>query len=98
MGKTNSRFHSLCIDFEAILEQIEAPEPNPERSYTKVNNHHIASGFCVNNKFAYGKAENPIKLYRGKDYVEVFCNYISDEPRRLYRMFPEKPMKPLIPE
>ena len=46
-------------------------------------------------KFAYGKVENPLKLYRGEDCVEVFCDYVENEVKRLYHMFPEKPMKPL---
>ena len=30
--------------------------------------------------------------------MEVFCDYISDQARRLHHMFPEKPMKPLTDE
>ena len=84
----------MYTDFEPILEPIEATNPNPESSYTKVINQQIPIGFCVNSKFAYGKVENPLKLYRGEDSVKVFCNYISDEARRLYHVFPEKLMKP----
>ena len=53
----------MYTDFEAILEQIEAPNPNPKESYTKVINQHIPSGFCVNSMFAYGEVENLLKLY-----------------------------------
>ena len=63
--------------------------------FEAIINRHIPSGFCVNSTFAYGEVENPLKLYRGKDCVEVFCNYIKEETKRLYHMFPEKPMKPL---
>ena len=62
-------------------------------SYTKEINQHIPSGFCVTSKFAYGEVENPLKLYRGEDCVEVFCDHIVNEAKRLYHMFPEKPMK-----
>ena len=78
----------MYTDFEVILEPTEEPCPSSESSYTKVINQHISSGFCVNSKFAYGKVENPLKLYRGEDCVEVFWNYISNEARRLYHMFP----------
>ena len=88
----------MYTDFEAILEQIEAPNPNPKESFAKVINQHIPSGFCVNSKFAYGEVENLLKLYRGEDCIEVFCNYISNEARRLYHMFPKKPMKLLTRE
>ena len=36
-----------------------------------------------------------MKLYRGKDCVEVFCDYIEEEAKRLYHMFPQKEMDPL---
>ena len=88
----------MYTDFEAILESIESPKPNPESPYTKCINQHIPSGFCVNSKFAYGEDENPLKLYRGKDCLKVFCDYISNEARRLYHMFLEKLMKPLTHE
>ena len=49
-------------------------------------------------KFAYGKVENPLKLYRGENCVEVFCDYVENEVKRLYHMFSEKPMKRLTHE
>ena len=49
-------------------------------------------------KFAYGKVENPLKLYRGEDCVKVFCDYVENEAKRLYHMFPEKSMKCLTKE
>ena len=42
-------------DFEAILQPIQATNPNPEESFTKEINKHIPSGFCVISKFAYWK-------------------------------------------
>ena len=56
---------------------------------------HIPSGWCVYSKFAYGEVKDPLTIYRGKDCVEKFCEYIRQEARRLYHMFPEKPMDPL---
>ena len=53
----------MYADFEAILEPIESPKPNPEESYTKVISQHIASDFCVNSKFTYGEVENKLKLH-----------------------------------
>ena len=81
----------MYAGFEAILKPIEAPKPNPEESYTKVINQHIPSGFCAYSKFAYGKVENPLKLYRGENFVKVFCDYIKNEAKRLHHMFPKRP-------
>ena len=41
-------------------------------------------------KFSYEEVERPMKHYKGKDRVEVFCDYIENEAKRLYHMFPEK--------
>ena len=56
------------------------------------------SGWCVYSKFAYGEVKDPLKLYRGKDCLEKFCDYIKHKAHRLYHMFPEKPMDPLTPK
>ena len=89
---------AMYADFEAILKPIEGLSPNPKESYTKEINQHIPSGFCINSTFTYGKVENPLKLYRGEDCVGVFCNYVENEAKRLYHMFPEKSMNHLTHE
>ena len=85
----------MYTDFELILEPIESPNPNPNQPYTNEVNQHMPCGWCVYSKFAYGDVDNPLRLYRGKDCIETFCNYIKREAHRLYHMFPELPMDPL---
>ena len=85
-------------DLEANLKPMEGPSPNQEESYTKEINQHIPSSFCVNSVFTYRKVENPLKLYRGEDCVKVFCDYVENKVKRLYHMFPEKPMNRLTRE
>ena len=85
----------MYADFEVILEPIQGPSSDLINPYTKEVNQHIPSGFCVYSKFAYGEVEAPLRLYRGEDGVEKFCDHIKDETKRLCHMFPEKPMNPL---
>ena len=93
----------IYADFEVILEPIQGSRleepckrnPDPSEPYTSKVSQHIPSGWCVYSKFAYREVEDPLKLYRGKDCVEKFCDYIKQEAHRLYHMFPEKPMDPL---
>ena len=86
----------MYADFESILEPMDPVEPgSPNQPYTNKVNQHIPSGWCINSKFAYGDVDNPLRLYRGKDCIETFCNYIKGEAHRLYNMFPELPMGPL---
>ena len=63
--------------------------------YTSEVTKHSPSGWCVYSTFAYGEVKDPLKLYRGKDCPEKFCDYIRQEAHRLYHMFPEKSMDPL---
>ena len=60
-----------------------------------INTFHLVS---VYSKFAYGDVKDPLKLYRGRYCVEVFCDYVENEAKRLYHMFPEKPMNCLTRE
>ena len=88
----------MYADFESILEPMGlqgSGSPNPNQPYTNEVNQHMPCGWRVYSKFAYGDVDNPLRLYRGKDYIETFCNYIKQEVHRLYHMFPEKPMDPL---
>ena len=85
----------MYTDFEPIPEPIQDPNPAPTGSYKSEGTKHSPSGCCVYSKFAYGEVKDPLKLYRGKDCLEKFCDYIRQEAHRLYHMFPEKPMDPL---
>ena len=89
---------TMYANFEAIFKPMKESNFNPEESYSKEINQHIPSGFCVYIKFAYGDVENPLKLYRGEDCVEVFCDHVKNEAKRLYHVFPEKPMNRLTRE
>ena len=77
----------IYADFESILEPFDICSNDPSISYTNHISKHTLSGFCTYSKFAYGEVDNPLKLYRGKDCVEKFCNRIRSEAHRLYHMF-----------
>ena len=85
----------MYADFESILEPMDHGSSDPNQPYTNEINQHMPSGWCVYSKFTYGDIDNPLRLYRGKNSIETFCNYIKEEAHRLYHMFPEKPMDPL---
>ena len=86
----------MYADFELVLQPMGPVEPrSPNQPYSNEVNQHTPSDWCVYSKFAYGDVDNPLRIYRGKDCIETFCNYIKGEARRLYHMFPELPMDPL---
>ena len=85
----------MYADFESILKPIETNNLDPNHPYSQNVNQHIPSAYCVYRKFAYGEVKDPLTIYRHKDCIERFCDYIKREAHRLYNMFPEKPMDPL---
>ena len=85
----------MYADFKSMLEPIQGLGNDPRISSTRGVNNHIPSGWCIHSEFAYGRIENPLKLYRGKDCVKKFCKHVIGEARCLYCSFPEKPMDPL---
>ena len=88
----------MYADFESILEPIQGPNPKPTGPYTLKVTKHSPSGWCIYSKFVYREVKDPLGLYRGKDCLEKFCDYIRQKANRLYHMFPGKPMDPLTPK
>ena len=85
----------IYANYESILEPSQGLGNNPSISSVRGVNVYTPSWWCVRSEFAYGKVEDPLKLYRGKDCIRKFCEHIIAEARRLYSSFPEKPMIPL---
>ena len=111
MPKENSsvRFHSgqyqfkvsfiIYIDFKAILQGSEEENnPDPLSPYTRDISHHVSIRFCTYTMFTYREVKDSFRFYRGKDCIEVFCNHIEEEAKRLDHMFPEKSMESLMLE
>ena len=78
----------MYTDFESLLG---LPPENDEG----VVNIHEPLGWCVKSEFAHWEVKNPIKLYRGKDCIEKFCQHIVCKAKRLCNCFPEVPMIPM---
>ena len=95
----------LYTDFESILKPVD--ERYRDRmntvkagskgkvSYTEKINTHVPSRWCVHSTFAYGDVADPLKMYRGKDCVENFVEYIEEEVKRLCETFLQQPMSKL---
>ena len=98
----------MNADFESILKPVDERYKEKmntmkvgrkgKASYTGKINTHVPSGWCVHSTFTYGDAPNPLKMYRGKDCVEKFVEYIEEEVKRLYTTFPQQPMTRLTDE
>ena len=79
----------LYADFESILRPVDEryrekmnrmkTERNGKAPYTEKINAHVPSGWCIHSTFAYGDVPGPLKMYRGKDCVEKFVEYIEEQ-------------------
>ena len=92
----------LHADFKSILKPVYEryrdkmntmkAEIKGKTPYTKKINTHVPSGQCVHSTFAYGDVPNPFKMCWGKDCMEKFKEYIGEEVKWLYAIFPQQPM------
>ena len=92
----------LYADFESILKPVDdrykdkmnamKAERKGKASYTEKLSKHVPSGWCVHSTFSNGDVPDPLKMYRSKDCVEKFVEYIEEEVKRLSEKFPQKPM------
>ena len=95
----------LHQDFKIILKPVDEryrnkintmkTERKGKAPYTEKINKHVPSGWCVHSTFANRDVPHPSKMYRGKDSVEKFVEYIEEEVRRLYETFPQQPVTKL---
>ena len=98
----------LHADFENILKPVHERYRDKmnrmkagkkgEAPCTEKINKHVPSGWCVHSTFAYKDVDNPLNMYRGKDCVEKFVEYIEEEVKQLYATFPQQPMTRLTDE
>ena len=63
---------AMYVDFESLLTKLTVKDSGMGASC--IVNVHEPSGWCVKSEFEYGEVKDPIKMYRGKDYVEKFAN------------------------
>ena len=90
---------TIYVDFQAILQSLkDETVVSLEAPYTREINHHIPFAFCTYTTFAYRKVDHLLKLYQGNDCMEVFCDHLKEEAKRLHQMFPPKPMEPITLE
>ena len=58
------------------MEKISECKNNPENPSTAKVSKHIPSGFSMSTMFSFRSIENKHNVYRGKDCMKRFCEYI----------------------
>ena len=95
----------LYADFESIAKPVDElyrekmnrmkAGRKGKAAYTEKISKRVPSEWCVHSTFAYGDVSDPLKMYRGKDCLEKFVEYIKEEVKRLFATFPQQPMTEL---
>ena len=89
MDNINLRLHSRCTQISNLYWL------NPSENEEGVVNVHEPLGWCIKSEFVHGEVKNPIKLHRGKDCIEKFCQHIVCKAKRSCNCFPDVPTIPI---
>ena len=67
----------MYLDLECISKKLQSIQNNLEKSYTEKKARHESSGWLLYTKCSYGKKENRLNYYRGKDCIEKLCKKLK---------------------
>ena len=75
--KSLKALFAIYLDFECLLKKEQLCENNLEKSYTEKNARHYPSGWAMSTRCSFGKKENKLCYYRGKDFIEKLCKKVK---------------------
>ena len=79
------------------MQKIDGYKNNPENSSTTNVNKHIPSDFSMSTISLFRSIENKHDVYRGKDCVKKFCEFLRKHAMKIIN-FKKKKMKLLTKE
>ena len=68
----------IYADLECIIEKLDWCKNNQKNWSTRKVSEHIPSGFSMSTISSFRSIENKYDTYRGKDYMEKFCESLRD--------------------
>ena len=68
----------IYVDLECIKEKIDECKNSPENPSTTNVREHIPSGFSISTISFFRSIENRHDVYRGKDCMKKFCEFIRE--------------------
>ena len=82
----------IYADLECIIERTDGCKNNPENSSTTKVSKHIPSVFSMSTIWSFQSIENKDDVYRGKDCMERFCEFLREHVMKIIN-FKKKKMK-----
>ena len=73
----------IYADLESLLKKIDTCPNNTEKSYTKKKAKYKPSGYAQVTCCSFDKSKTKWNYYRGKDYMEKFCEDLKDQTMKI---------------
>ena len=68
----------IYVDLESMIEKIDGCKNSPENSSTTRISEDIPSGFSMSTISSFRSIENKHDVYRGKDCMKNFCEFLRE--------------------
>ena len=66
-----------------MYKNIDGCKNNPENSFTTQKNKYIPSGFSMSTISSFRSIENKHDVYRGKDCMNKFCEFLRNHAMKI---------------
>ena len=73
-----NQYQIIYADLECIIEKIDGCKNDPENSSTTKLSKHIPSSFSMSTISLFRSIENRHDVYRGKDCMKKFCEFLRE--------------------
>ena len=73
----------IYADLKCILEKTDQCKNHHENLSTTKANKHIPSGFATSTIFSFRSKENKHVVYRGKDCMKKFCEFLREQAMKI---------------
>ena len=80
----------LYADLECLIEKTDGSKNNLQNSFTAKVGEHIPSGFLMSTIASFRSIENKYDIYRGKDCMKKFCEYLREHAMKIINFKKEK--------
>ena len=88
--KSDKTTFIIYSDLECIIGKIDGCKNNPENLSTTKVSEHIPSDFSMSTISSYRSIENKHDLYRGKDCMKKFCEFLREHAIKIIKFKKKK--------
>ena len=79
--KSGKRLNIFNADIEPLIKKIDGCANNPENSSKTKIGRYIPCGCSMSRIWAFDHIENKHTLYRGKDCMKKFCEFLREHAK-----------------